>query len=64
MGSLILSLFGPHAFCFLQSQVILVQIPTYVKGAQCQLNEKSYKFCKSFDLIIGDEREEDLMNAQ
>lgn len=40
----ILSLLGSRAFCFHQSTGILVRMPTYVEGAQSQLNEKSYKF--------------------
>lgn len=49
-------------FVFSRSQDILV--PTYMEGAQRQLNEESYKFWESLNLVISDEREENLMNTQ
>ena len=35
-----------------------------MEGAQGQLNVESYKSWKSFNLIVSDEREENLMNTQ
>lgn len=41
-----------------------VRMSTYMEGAQSQLNEESYKFRKSFNLIVRDESEDDLVNTQ
>lgn len=51
-------------FVFSKAKGILVQMSTYVEGAQSQLNEESYISWKSFNLIVSDEREENLMNTQ
>lgn len=57
-------MFASRAFCFRQSQGILLQVPTYMEGAQSQLDEESDKFRKSFNLIISDKGEENLVNTQ